>query len=126
LEGVVLIEGKELAWLKDQLINLQQQNLVLQQYVRQLLPKLSQSSVPDFISIRDACKKYKVSHTTINNKIKAFSLAKGRTIDRIRSGAFYLINEVELQEALRIKGQCPKAFTKSLQANDRIKLTGKA
>lgn len=121
MEGIALIEGKELVWLKQQVLCLQKQNEVLIQLIKEIIPVKTQSSVPDFISIREACKKYKVSHTTINNKINAFSRAKGRMIDRIRSGAFYLINEIELQEALRIKGQCPKAFAKSIQTGNQIK-----
>ena len=40
----------------------------------------------------------------INNKIKLYKALKNRDIDRLRSGGFLLINEAELQEALRIKG----------------------
>ena len=110
MEGIALIEGKELAWLKQQVLCLQKQNEVLIQLIKEIIPVKSQSSVPDFISIQDACKKYKVSHTTINNKIKAFSVVKGREIDRLRSGTHFLINEVELQEALRLKGSLPTNF----------------
>lgn len=29
MDGFLILEGKELAWLKDQILNLQQQNLLL-------------------------------------------------------------------------------------------------
>jgi hypothetical protein len=73
--------------------------------------------LPDFISIKDACEKYYVSHVTINNKIKLFKTTKKREIDRLQSDVFYLINEVELQEALRIKDD----YTKLLTGIKRIK-----
>lgn len=63
------------------------------------------------LSIKDACIKYHVSQLTINNKINLFKTVMNREIDRLQSSGFYLINELELQEALRIKGDCPKLLT---------------
>ena len=107
MNGIALIEGKELEWLKQQIIALQQQNLAIMKTLQGLLPASHRGSVPDFISIREACEKYHVSHVTINNKIKLFKKLKGRSIDRLRAGSCNLINEAELQEALRIKGETP-------------------
>ncbi len=113
VEGVTIIEGKELVWIKEQIIAIQQQNLTIIKQLQKLNPISKQSNVPDFISIQDACKKYHVSHVTINNKIKLFKLLKSRTIDRLRSGEYYLINEIELQEALRIKGSYRKVTNRN-------------
>ncbi len=103
MNGVALIEGKELIWLKEQIIALQQQNLAIMKQLQTFLPANTSSSVPDFLSIKEACKKYHLSHVTINNKIKLFETVKGRSIDRLQAGSHKLINEAELQEALRIK-----------------------
>jgi len=85
------------------------------------MPTVNQGNVPDFISIADACKKYHVSHVTINNKIKLFKEVNKREIDRLQSGGFFLINEAELQEALRIKGNYRKVMNtnKALKAGDK-------
>ena len=108
--SIVGIDQKELIWMKEQIINIQQQNLSLMKQVQQLLPAPTQSSVPDFISIKDACEKYHISHQTIHKKLKMFKDAKGREIDRMQSGAYSLINEVELQEAIRIKGSYRESY----------------
>lgn len=111
MEGVALIEGKVLSGIVQRLENIEQNQLAIMKLLQNLMPPVHQSSVPDFISIKDACIKYHVSHVTINNKIKLFNTMKHREIDRLQSGGFYLINELELQEALRIKGECPKLLT---------------
>jgi len=113
MEGISLIEGKVLQGIVQRLENIEQNQLALMKELQQLLPKTSQSNVPEFISIQDACVKYHVSHVTINNKIKLFKEANKREIDRLQSGGFYLINETELQEALRIKGVYPNIVTKN-------------
>jgi hypothetical protein len=110
MEGISLIEGKVLQGIVQRLENIEQNQLAIMKELQQLHPKTSQSNVPEFISIQDACEKYHVSHVTINNKIKLFKEAKNREIDRLQSGGFYLINETELQEALRIKGEYPKGI----------------
>lgn len=107
MEGISLIEGKVLQGIVQRLENIEQSQLAIMKELQQLFPKTSQSSVPEFISIQDACAKYHVSHVTINNKIKLFRETKKREIDRLQSGGFFLINEAELQEALRIKGVYP-------------------
>jgi hypothetical protein len=110
MDGVVLIEGKELVWLKQQIVLLQQQNLAILKQLQEIHPQKAHATVPDFISIQEACKKYHVSHVTINNKIKLFKKAVGRSIDRLRSGTYNLINELELQQALRLKSEHPDRF----------------
>jgi hypothetical protein len=45
-----------------------------------------------------------------NNKIKLYKELNNREIDRLRSGGYFLINEAELQEALRIKGTYKKVI----------------
>lgn len=104
MEGLSIIESNTLKEWRDQINTLQQNQLLLIKMVKDLLPPLKHSSVPDFISIADACVKYHLSRVTINNKIKLFQKLKKRKIDRIQSGYFNLINEGELQEAIRIKG----------------------
>src|SRR5215208_7137895 len=103
MEGISLIETKALQSIFQRLENIEQSQLALMKAL-QLISNTSQSNVPEFISIQDACVKYHVSHVTINNKIKLFKEVKKRKIDRLQSGGFHLINEIELQEALRIKG----------------------
>lgn len=112
MEGLAIIEGKVLETLKLRLENIEQTQLAIIKLLQNLMPAPAQSSVPGFISINDACEKYHVSHVTINKKIKLFNSLKGRKIDRLQSGSFNLINELELQEALRIKGAIPQAFLK--------------
>lgn len=104
MEGVSLIEGQTLKHWEQRLSNLEQNQLAIIKLIQSLMPPLAQSNVPDYISITDACVKYHVSKVTINNKIKKFNELKKREIDRLQSGNYYLINEAELQEALRIKG----------------------
>jgi hypothetical protein len=94
---------KVLQGILQRLENIEQSQLAILKELHQLFPKTAQSNVPEFISIQDARAKYYVSHFTINNKIKLFKEVKKREIDRLQSGGFYLINEIELQEALRIR-----------------------
>ena len=105
------MEGKVLHSIVQYLENIEQNQLAIMKFQQNLIPPINQSRVPDFISIKDACEKYHVSHVTINNKIKLFKTTKKREIDRLQSGGFYLINEAELQEALRIKGDITKLLT---------------
>jgi hypothetical protein len=104
MEGLTIIEGKTLEHWDLRFANLEQAVLSLAKMVKQLLPALPTHSVPDFIAISDACKKYHISRQTINNKIKLFKKLRKRDIDRLQSGNFFLINEAELQEAIRLKG----------------------
>jgi len=117
MEGVTLIEGKVLLSIVQRLENIEQNQLAIMKQLQLLVPSTNQSNVPDFISISDACKKYHVSHVTINNKIKLFKEVNKREIDRLQSGGFFLINEAELQKALRIKG----SFKKVMNTNEQIK-----
>ncbi|MCF8451066.1 MAG: hypothetical protein K9G49_14430 [Taibaiella sp.] len=117
MEGVTLMEGKVLLGIVQRLENIEQNQLAIMKQLQHLMPPINQGSVTDFISIADACIKYHVSHVTINNKIKLFKATNKREIDRLQSGGFFLINEAELQEALRIKG----SYTKVTNSNKAFK-----
>jgi hypothetical protein len=116
MEGISLIEGKVLQGIIQRLENIEQNQLVILKELQKLFPKTSQSNVPEFISIRDACIKYHVSHVTINKKIKLFEETRKREIDRLQSGIYYLINELELQEAFRIKVSYPQIIKRKKTA----------
>lgn len=103
MEGISLIEGKELDQIKKRLEAIEQNQLALIKLIQQLNPLTAHNNPPGYISIQDACEKYKTSHVNINNKIKEFEKSTRREIDRLKSGKYRLINEVELQEALRLK-----------------------
>lgn len=104
MEGLSIIEGSTLKEFKELFNTFQQNQLLLIKLVKDLLPPLKHSTVKDFISIEDACKKYHLSRVSINNKTRLFKQVKGRPIDRMRCGNYSLINEFELQEAINIKG----------------------
>lgn len=112
MEGLSIIEGQTLRKWEQRLLSIEQNQLAIMKLIQLLMPPTKQSSIPDFISIFDACKKYHVSKVTINNKIKLFEKMNDREIDRLQSGKFYLINEAELQNALRIKTQFENIFKK--------------
>lgn len=103
MEGLSIIEDRALKSWEARLSNIEQHLLGLMKKISEILPPAKQSNIPDFISIADATTKYHISRVTINNKIRLFKKAKGREIDRIQSGNFNLINEAELQEAIRLK-----------------------
>jgi len=103
MEGISLIEGKELDQIKKRLEAIEQNQIALIKLIQQLNPLTAHCNTPGYISIQDACEKYKTSHVNINNKTKEFEKSKGREIDRLKSGKYRLINEIELQEALRLK-----------------------
>ncbi len=103
MEGLSLIEGKTLLKWEQRLLNIEQNQLAIMKLLQLLMPPISQSNIPDFISISDASKKYHISKVTISKKIKLFEKTNDRKIDRLQSGKFYLINEAELQNALRLK-----------------------
>jgi hypothetical protein len=112
MDGVSLIEGQTLKHWEQRLVNIEQNQLAILKRIDQLNPTLSQSSVPDFISVENAAKKYNVSRQTIYNKIKLFNKFKGRSIDRLQMGSANLVNEIELLEALRFKTPIPPIFNK--------------
>lgn len=117
MEGVSIIEGQTLKQWEQRLLGIEQAQLALIKLVQQILPAKIQSSVPDFITVENAAKKYNVSKTTIHNKINLFNKLKGRTIDRLQMGTFNMVNEVELLEALRIKSPTPIIFTRRKELN---------
>ena len=110
MDGLSIIEGKILRHWEERLTSIEQNQLALLKLIEKLLPPLSQSSVPDFISISDASKKYHISKVTINNKIKLFESAFNKAIDRLQAGKYYLINEYELQEAIKLKSNTNFSF----------------
>lgn len=112
MEGVSIIEGQTLKQWEQRLLNIEQNQLAILKRIDQLNPINTQSSVPDFISVEIAAKKYNVSKQTIYNKIKLFLKFKGRSIDRLQMGSTNLVNEVELLEALRYKTPIPIIFSK--------------
>jgi hypothetical protein len=103
MDGLSIIEGRTLKHWEERLTNIEQNQLAIMKLIEKLLPPLSQSSVPDFISISDASKKYHVSKVTINNKIRLYEHNFKKEIDRLQAGKFYLINEYELQVAIKLK-----------------------
>jgi hypothetical protein len=103
MEGLSIIEGPALRKWEQRITGIEQNQLAIMKLIEQLLPPLSQSSVPDFISISDAIKKYHISKVTISKKIKLFRLSFNREIDRLQAGKYYLINEHELQVAIKLK-----------------------
>ncbi len=107
MNGIAIIEGKELESIKLQLQNLQHQALLVIQILQKMLPAQYDSNVQGYISIKDACKKYKTSHTNINNKLKIYKQLKGRNLDRLRVGNHKFMNELELLEAFRMKPPLP-------------------
>lgn len=112
MEGLSIIEGQILRKWEQRLLSIEQNQLAIMKLIQLLMPPLNQSNIPDFISIVDASKKYHVSKVTINNKIKLFEKMNDREIDRLQSGKYYLINEAELQNALRIKSKFQNIFKK--------------
>jgi hypothetical protein len=103
MNGLSIIEGQTLRKWEQRLLSIEQNQLAIMKLIQLLMPPLTQSNIPDFISITDASKKYHISKVTINNKIKMFEKINNREIDRLQSGKYYLINESELQNALRLK-----------------------
>ncbi len=104
MEHLTIIAGESFKQWEIRLTNIEQNQLAIMKLIQQLLPPIGHSNNPDYISITDACKKYHVSKVTINKKMKAYKMIKNREIDRLQAGLYLLINEAELQEALRIKG----------------------
>ena len=111
MEGLSIIEGQTLRRWEQRLLNIEQNQLAIMKLIQFLMPPLTQSHIPDFISIADASKKYHVSRVTINNKVKLFEKMNDREIDRLQSGKYYLINEAELQNALRLKSLIQHKFS---------------
>lgn len=110
MEGLSIIEGKILRHWEERLTSIEQNQLAIMKLIEKLLPPLSQSSVPDFISISDASKKYHISKVTINNKIRLYELNFKKEIDRLQAGKYYLINEYELQVAIKLKSNATLNF----------------
>ena len=110
MEGLSIIEGQILRKWEQRLSGIEQNQLAIMKLTERLLPPLVQSSVPDFILISDASKKYHISKVTINSKINLFKLNFKREIDRLQAGKFYLINKYELQLAIKLKSDIDLNF----------------
>lgn len=115
MEGVSIIGTQIIKDWELRFANMEQMLLSLIKSNKEGSSPNSQSSVPGFISIANAAKKYDLSRTTIYNKINLFIKAKGRDIDRLQTGNLNKVNETELLEALRIKGETPTIFKKPLK-----------
>lgn len=100
-----VIDSKDFKKLTDLIENVQATNLCLLKKMDELAPARHVSSVPDYISLQDARNKYHVSAQTLYNKFKLFKHKYGREIDRIQSGSYKLINELELLETLKLKSE---------------------
>lgn len=109
MEGVSIIETDKIKTWELRLTNMEQMLLMLVKSIQNTQPELK-SNIPDFISISKAAKKYNLSRTTLYNKIKLFCKLKGRDIDRLQTGNINKVNEAELIEAIRIKGDIPLVF----------------
>jgi hypothetical protein len=125
MEGLSIIEGKELDRIKSRLENIEQTQLAIIKLLQNIIPSQFQNGVPGYISIADAAEKYKVSHVTINAKMKLFNSVTGRNIDRLQSGNYNLINESELQQALRLRGKRPEFFLRHSEESKNSKKSGK-
>jgi hypothetical protein len=68
MDGIALIEGKSLLSIVQRLENIEQNQLAILKQLQKLMPTINHSNIPDFISIKDACKKYHTSHVNINNR----------------------------------------------------------
>lgn len=110
MKGIALIEGKALTGIIQRLANIEQNQLAILKVIQQIIPPIPQNSIPDFISIEDASRKYKISQVTVNKKLKLFESIHKRKVDRIRSGNYKLINENELCQAIRIKTPTPDFY----------------
>lgn len=119
MEGISLIEGETLKHWEQRLANIEQNQLAIMKLIKEVAKESPQSSIPDFITIEDAAKKYNTSKTTIYNKIKLFVKQIGREIDRLQMGTYNLVNEVELLEALRLKTPTPEIFKQKMKERKR-------
>lgn len=119
MDGVSLIEGQTLKHWEERLANIEQNQLALLKLIKEVAQPTLKSSIPDFITIEDAAKKYNTSKTTIYNKIRLFVKKVGREIDRLQMGTHNLVNEVELLEALRIKTPVPEIFKQKMRDRKR-------
>lgn len=119
MDGVSLIEGQTLKHWEERLANIEQNQLAILKLIKEVAQPTQKSSIPDFITIEDAAKKYNTSKTTIYNKIRLFDKKVGREIDRLQMGTHNLVNEVELLEALRIKTPVPEIFKQKMRDRKR-------
>ncbi len=119
MEGVSIIGTQTIKEWELRFANMEQMLLSLIKCSKEANSSNLQSGVPGFISIATAAKKYDLSRTTIYNKINLFVKSKGRDIDRLQTGTLNKVSEIELLEALRIKGEVPEVFKKK-KKRDRI------
>ena len=112
MEGLSIIEGKELQQIKDRLTTIELNQLTLIKMLQAIIPTSPNSvnGVQGFISPSAAAERYQCSRTTIYNKIAAFELHFKRPIDRVRIMGENCISEQELTTAMQLKTPRPKSF----------------
>jgi hypothetical protein len=113
MEGVSIIETNTLQDLVLRITNMEKMLMELIRFSKEIVPTNQNTSVPGFITVQEAAKKYHFSKTTIHNRINLFKKVKGREIDRLQTGTQKQVNEVELLEALRLKSPIPIVFMKN-------------
>lgn len=112
MEGVSIIETSSLQDLVLRITNMEKMLMELIKFSKESNLSSFQGSVPGFITVQEAARKYKFSKTTIHNRINLFKKVKGREIDRLQTGTQKQVNEVELLEAFRIPVEIPSIFRK--------------
>ncbi len=110
MEGITIMETAAIKGLELRIANMEQMILELIKYTKSALPGTLQSSVPGYITVAEAAKKYKFSKTTIHNRINLFKKVKGRELDRLQTGTLKQVNEIELLEALKLPVEIPLIF----------------
>jgi hypothetical protein len=115
MEGVSIIETNALQDLVLRIANMEKMLMELIRFNKEVLPGNMNSSVPGFITVKNAAKKYHFSKTSIHNRINLFKKIKGREIDRLQTGNEKQVNEVELLEAFRLPVEVPLIFKRKSQ-----------
>jgi len=110
MEGVSIVETNALQDLVLRIANMEKMLMELIRFNKEAIPGNFNNSVPGFITVQEAAKKYKFSKTTIHNRINLFKKVKGREIDRLQTGTQKQVNEVELLEAFRMPTEVPLVF----------------
>jgi hypothetical protein len=76
MEGVSIIETSSLQDLFLRITNMERMFMELIKFNKESNPSIFQSSVPGFIKVQEAARKYKFSKTTIHNRINHFKKVK--------------------------------------------------
>jgi hypothetical protein len=108
MEGLSIIEGRELQHIKDRLNTIEKNQLEVIKLIQSIIPGTNNTAaVPGFISPIRASKYYGKSLRTIYNKLKAFKLEYGIDIDRAWICGEHCINGQELLKAMQLKTPAP-------------------